>query len=158
MAATQQEDSFNEISLTLDGFQYRNNDPIYALSSPSKTSTNHNNLSPDIIQYNTYKHLPSPTNNHKNTYNLDLIQYNEYKASPNRTTYGDYNDVSASDCGSPSMYKNLIVLSLSFLLMFTSFRSIQSLQSSLNSIGRFGNSLLTFYVITHINFKIDREN
>lgn len=34
--------------------------------------------------------------------------------------------------------KNLIVLSLSFLLVFTAFRSIQNLQSSLNAVGRLG--------------------
>lgn len=34
--------------------------------------------------------------------------------------------------------KNLIVLSLSFILVFTAFRSIQNLQSSLNTEGRLG--------------------
>ncbi len=34
--------------------------------------------------------------------------------------------------------KNLIVLSLSFILVFTAFRSIQNLQSSLNQTGRLG--------------------
>lgn len=34
--------------------------------------------------------------------------------------------------------KNLIILSLSFILVFSAFRSIQSIQSSLNSTGRLG--------------------
>lgn len=34
--------------------------------------------------------------------------------------------------------KNLVVLSLSFILVFTAFRSIQNVQSSLNSAGRLG--------------------
>ncbi|ELT90968.1 hypothetical protein CAPTEDRAFT_154442 [Capitella teleta] len=34
--------------------------------------------------------------------------------------------------------KNLVVLTLSFILVFTAFRSIQNLQSSLNSAGRLG--------------------
>ena len=84
-------------------------DPIYCLSSPSRTS---------------YEEV--------STIEKDPKQFEEVHTQrlENKTT-------SKNKCVRPSMYKNLAVLSLSFLLMFTSFRPIQNLQTSFHSARRY---------------------
>ncbi len=88
--------------------------------------------------------------------NVDVlaVDFNTLISSvvPLSVNNNDENDEDIPLFSSRKVYKNLIIISLAFILLFTAYSGIASLQSSLNTKGNVGvNSLIVSTVFTLVS-------